>query len=194
MDILSLLISILFRSLVVVLPLTTGWLALRRLMLSHSANAWYYAATCLFAAATVAGLLPWALGITQVGWLFFVLAAFCPAVWIGVVILCDGSRATAYQSGGNADSGPVFRPRKPSPPLVLENPDWPGAPIPVFRHKGLAGTQAAVAAGSKPKANRPGRTLLTVARDMRTNTTSDARRPRRLPAPDIYELPFLTRS
>lgn len=194
MDILSLLFSILFRSLVVILPLTTGWLALRRLMLSHSANAWYYAASCLFAAATVAGLLPWALGIAQVGWLFFVLAAFCPAIWIGVVIICDASRGTNYDSGNDAESGPVFRPRKPSPPLVLENPDWPGAPIPVFRHNGPAERADTDTVEAKPKSDKPARSLLTVARDMRTNATSDARRPRRLPAPDLCELPFLTRT
>ena len=110
MDVLSQMFSLLFRSFVVMLPLTTGWLALRRLFMSRSTNAWIYAATSLLATATVAGLLPWAMGVTQASWIFFILAAFCPAVWISVVMLCDGPRQRAYQSTDPPEAIATFTP------------------------------------------------------------------------------------
>ena len=195
MDVVGLLFQFLFRAFVIVLPLTTGWLAFRRLVLSRSSNAWIYAMTCLFAAITAAGLLPWALGLGSAAWIFFVFSAFCPAIWIGVVMMCDMSRSrpSSYEPDAE-DSVVTFTSTQKSAPLVLENPDWPGAPIPVFRHNGPANLPEAPGSDGAPKTSEPTKHLLAIAREMRKNTSSDARRPKLLPPPDQVQLPFLNRS
>jgi len=194
MDVLSQLFSLLFRSLVVLLPLTTAWLALRRLVLSRSSNAWIYATTSLFAAATVAGILPWSLGIAQTSWIFFIFAAFCPAIWIGVIMLCDGPRISNYESDDllaeMPDAATTFKSRQPIAPLVLENPDWPDEPVAVFRHRASAAPAPTVGQPQDP----PRRSLVAIAREMRGNVNSEARRPKLLPPPELDELPFLVRS
>jgi len=199
MDILSPLFLLIFRALVVVLPLTTGWLAFRRVLFSRSPNAWLYAMTCLFSAVTVAGLLPWALGLANVSWIFFLFSAFCPAVWVIVVMLCDMSRSRASSYEPDLVVGAVAKltsKQKPSP-LVLENPDWPGAPMPVFRHNKPANLPKQIAANaeikSAEKAAETTKTVLSIAREMRRNKDSDARRPKLLPPPDVAQLPFLNR-
>lgn len=191
MDILSPLFSLVFRGLVVLMPLTTAWLALRRLILSRSVNAWVYALTCLFAAVTAAGIAPWALGLSRASGIFFVFSAFCPAIWIAVVILCDGNRRTHYDAESITDAVVTFRPSRRRPALVLENPDWPGTPVPVFRHGGAANDEPSRSARSQATVVETTRTLMAIAREMRGNVNSDARRPRLLPPPDIGELPFI---
>ena len=197
MDVLGPLFQLLFRVLFVVLPLTMGWLAFRRLMLSRSANAWNYATTCLFMAVLAAGLLPWMLGLGSANWLFFMFSATSPVIWMGVVMICDPvNQPSAYdpEVSDEAEAVPVFAPRlntaQPERPLVLEKPDWPDAPTPVFRHKMAAPDMAT--AGADQAASR---SLLAVAKGMRGNINSENRRPRLLPAPDHYgtDLPFLHR-
>lgn len=196
MDVLGPLFQLLFRSLVTLIPLTVGWLAFRRLALSRTGNAWIYAATCLFATVTTAGLLPWTLGLARVGWLFLVLAAFCPAIWIGVIGVCDMSRRKDhYGPDPLMDKVLKFKARPQRKPLVLENPDWPGTPMPIFRHsRPDTGHNALEKASPTPRLTdkKPTpRTLMTIAREMRGNNTSDARRPKLLPPPELASLPFI---
>ena len=84
MDVLSPLFHMVLRSLVVLFPLTVGWLAFRRLALSKSANAWIYAVICLFAAVTAAGVLPWTLGLILfvfLTWLHMPLGNVPAGIW-----------------------------------------------------------------------------------------------------------------
>ena len=204
MDILSLLLQHIFRAIVVVLPLTVGWLAFRRLMLSRSANAWIYAIVCLFAAVTSASLIPWTLGLGSGNWLIFLFSAISPAIWMTVIMICDANHhRTHYEFGPDPDVTFVATPkaaaapeidenRTSERPLILEEPDWPEAPVAVFRHVGEpANTHHA------PRQARDEGTdsILSIARDMRGNSNSDARRPRMLPSPDRLDdtLPFLSR-
>ena len=185
MDVLSPLIELLVRSVVVLLPLTVGWLAFRRLAMSKSGNAWIYAVTCLLAAVTVAGTLPWALGLTASNWVFVALSLFCPLVWFGVVLLCDTARRGEYGPDPIVDGlRGTRKPKKPAP-LVLDSPIE--EPRPVFRH-------------SRPQPNIPmatskpaptTRTLMTIAREIRGGQTSDRRRPKLLPPPKKREMPFI---
>lgn len=200
MDVLSPFLLLLFRSLVILLQITIGWLAFRRLAMSKSDNAWIYGATCLFAAVTTAGLLPWALGLTAANWVFFILAAICPAVWVGVVALCDYSRRTAYGPDPVASVVLSFRslqksaPTQPPPPtLVLERPDWPEAPKPVFRHADPEEAEAEpeIVAPKESRVSAARRSLMSIAREMRGNNSSEARRPKLLPSPDPDDLPFI---
>ena len=193
MDVLSLLLIILFRALVVVLPLTVALLALRRLLLSQSSNAWIYAACCLFAAVTTAGMLPWFLGLASGNWLFFLFSSISPLVWVGVILTCDPAKTTSpYDMKANFETESTV-PRKKLKPLILEEPDWPEAPVAVFRH-----SRELVATPIVPKAEvveKPASSLLSIARGMRGNSNSDARRPKLLPAPKLSDdnLPFLNR-
>ncbi|AZQ68543.1 hypothetical protein EF888_16235 [Silicimonas algicola] len=195
MDILSPLFLLLFKTFVVVLPMTVGWLAFRRLMLSKSANSWIYAFACLLAAITAAGLAPWTLGLARASWVFFILAAFCPAIWIGVVLLCDVSRRQRYEADPLTDVVLTFTSRQRPAPLVLEDPDTPGTPVPVFRHSKPSLPSIFDKGPFRPARNPVTRTrmLMSIARDMRGNGSSDTRRPKLLPAPDTLELPFLSR-
>lgn len=186
MDVLSPLFEVILRSLLVLMPLTVGWLAFRRLALSKSGNAWVYAITCLLAAVTAAGTLPWALGLTEANWVFLAIAIFCPAIWFGVVMLCDTARRREY--------GPdpvvatflgLSRPHK-APPLILESPVEDHS-RPVFRHSKPASPMPM--ATSKPSPTT--RSLMTIAREIRENRTSDRRRPKLLPPPGGTELPFI---
>ena len=193
MDVLSPLFQLLFRALVVVLPLTVGWLAFRRLMLSRSANAWIYATTCLLTGVTSAGLLPWTLGLTQGNWLFFLLSALSPPIWMGVIMICDPvSQPSAYDTRPEPQSAPEVARFKPKRPLILEQPDWPEAPTPMFRHLKPAANMPVPPDAAE---EGPTKSLLSVAREMRKNRSSDARRPRLLPPPKRTpeELPFLHR-
>ena len=201
MDALTFLLQILFRSLILLLPITVAMLAFRRLALSQSSNAWLYAATAMVACVTAAGLAPWAIIGTNAVWIFFVLAVFCPALWLGVVIICDQDRLQGYDASSE-EAGP---PRKLSP-LVLEGPVWPDAPTPVFRHRGAEQEEprtsnvfSSVRGAARDKASEQAQTVLEIARAMRGNVSSQHRRePRRLPPPTPRErgerlenLPFL---
>lgn len=190
MDVIGPLFHLALRSLVVLFPLTVGWLAFRRLALSKSGNAWIYAAVCLFAAVTTAGILPWTLGLTQLNWLLLMLALVSPAIWIGIVLLCDMSRTNRY--GGDpfvdaARSVASDAPRKLAP-LLLDRPLEPESPVPVFRHRKV------VRAPKEREIGQATRTILALARDIRGNATSERRRPKLLPAPEKKELPFLRES
>lgn len=193
MEVFGIILMLLFRSFIVLLPLAIVWLSFRRLAKSQGGNTWIYALTCLFALVTTAGLLPWALGLAQTAWVFFVLAAFCPAIWMGVVTVCDLSRRERYDNYDEASQEqPVFRSQQRSrqaPPLVLENPNFPEAPTPVFRHQAEHEGEVSYTPEPLPpatieqSATDGPRTTLSIAREMRGRDTSDARRPRLLPAP-----------
>ncbi len=206
MDILSLLLQLIFRAIVVVLPLTVGWLAFRRLMLSQSTNAWIYATVCLFAAVTSAGLIPWTLGLGSGNWLFFLFSAISPAVWMSVIMVCDPQQNRSRYDIDPDDQADVpfvaaFRPpvvpetrdlKVPTKPLILEEPEWPDSPVPMFRHATVP--VKTVAAESQRKDEKLS-SLLSIAREMRGNVSSDPRRPRMLPSPirSDANLPFLNR-
>ena len=193
MDILSPLLLLLFRSCVILVPLTIAWLAFRRLALSKTGNSWLYALACLLAVVTAAGLMPWALGLKQAGWVFFVLAAFCPAIWIGIITVCDMSQRTVYAHDPLKDAVVTFKSRQKPAPLVLENPEFPGTSTPVFRHqRGEAETKDVVRKPLPVQVAEPTKDipLIAIARDMRGRPSSDERRPKMLPPP-VKSLPFL---
>ena len=202
MDVLGIVLMLLFRSFIVLLPLTIVWLSFRRLAKSQGGNTWIYALTCLFALVTTMGLLPWALGLAQTAWLFFVLAAFCPAIWIGVITVCDLSRREMYGVySERAEDEPMFKSRQTSrkpTPLVLENPKVPDAPIPVFRHRGEEPGEVAYSPDPLPPVVQEPkqspvlgpRNTMSIVREMRGRDSSDARRPRMLPSPDMKQIPF----
>lgn len=185
MDVLSPFFHVLLRSLVVLFPLTVGWLSLRRLALSKSGNAWYYAIVFLFSTITTAGILPWTLGLNSLNWMLILLALASPAVWIGITHLCDGARHNRYGRDVIAETARSI-PRLA--PLLLENPIVPESPAPMFRHREVKSPPA-----TARKISQKTRTILSLARDIRGNVSSDQRRPRLLPAPDTRDLPFLPR-
>lgn len=194
MDVLSPFLHVLLRSIVVLFPMTVGLLAFRRLALSKSANAWIYAVMCLFAAVTTAGVLPWTLGLTSLNWLLLFMALVCPLMWIGVIMLCDISRAHPY---GPDPMLKLFG----ALPLRTEDGDRYSSlsqearrkiepQSPVFKHrKNDRGLKA-----SQSQRSNTTNTLLSLARDIRGNATSDRRRPKLLPPPETQDLPFLSRS
>ena len=187
MDVLSPLFHMVLRSLVVLFPLTVGWLAFRRLALSKSANAWIYAVICLFAAVTAAGVLPWTLGLTAINWPLTVLALMCPAIWVGAILFCDITRVQRYGADPLLTlARPALREPDAQPgPLVLKPSD---AAKPVFRHVARKEPHHA-----KPKTARSAKTqsILKLARDIRGHPTSDRHRRKLLPPPEKAELPFL---
>ncbi len=203
MDALFLLTQLLFRSFIMILPVAVAWLAFRRLALSETGNAWLYAITGLFAAFTAAGLAPWALVGRDASWLFFVMAPFCPAIWLAVVIICGTDRVSLYDvvSGDRAESRShhrreaaySFRTKasasnqpSPKPTLVLENPDWPDAPSAVFLHHRSEAADPVgsnVSRSSLPAESSSLRSVLSIARDMRGNGSTSHRRDRKLLPP-----------
>ncbi|NNE86560.1 MAG: hypothetical protein HKN27_00665 [Silicimonas sp.] len=196
MDALALVLQLVFRSFVVLLPVLVGALAFRRLAKSKTSNAWIYAVTCLFAAVTTAGLLPWAVGMDASSWVFFVLAAFCPAIWFGVTTTCDTTRKRSYKPEVDDFSSILFKTRlKKAEPLVLENP-IKDMPTPVFAHKTPANTDAPSVAAAPEEKPKPisEKSVLDVAREMRRNRSTDERRPKLLPSPSVAELPFIKTS
>ena len=213
MDALTLVLQFVFKSFVVLLPVVVGGLAFRRLTKSKTSNAWIYAVTCLFAAVTAAGLLPWAVGLSASSWGFFVLAAFCPAVWFAVTTICDVSRNSSYETEIEDISAVLFKAyRKAAPaPLLLKEP-LKDMPLPVFSHSEPANTDApaeltADAAPLVATAYAPvdsdeeavvqpigEKSVLDVAREMRRNKSSEERRPKLLPPPSISKMPFIKSS
>lgn len=215
MDSVALLIQLLAKTLFLAMPFGVTWLAFRRLALSESANSWLYAGCGLFAAFTTAGLAPWAFGLTDVSWIFFLFAALCPPIWLVVVLICGFGRSENYDASEDdiTDHVVAFSPNKRRPPpLILEHPEWPDAPKPIFRHTPdapIANENAAI--GDAPDAAVFGntlraivpvpdtavpRSLLSIARDMRRNEDSRKhRKPLLLPPPleagDLPHLPFL---
>lgn len=191
MDVFGPLLHLALKSLVVLFPLTVGGVAFRRLAMSTSSNAWIYAVMFLYAAAASAGALPWALGITQLNWLSVLLALSCPIFWIGVLMICDLSRGHSYGADPVIEvANRLIKRARPKPkPLVLENPDLSQPPVPVFRHRKEQREKPHFA----PSASKHTRHVLALARDLRTNRTSEGRRPKLLPPPQTSDdLPFVT--
>ena len=184
----GLLILLSFKSLVVLVPLSVAILAFRRLSISKSANAWLYAATGLFGTLTTLGLLPWILLAGSSHPVFFVFAAMTPAVWYGVVTLCNSTSSTVYGTEIEDALGRLAsraRRENRSEPLILEEPHWPDAPVPVFRHSGH-GHETEIP--SKPtsaiaRASEATRTIVDIARMMRGNPSSERRRIKLLSPP-----------
>ncbi len=205
MGALTLLVQLIAKTLFLAVPFGVAWLAFRRLALSETSNAWFYAGAGLFAAFTAAGLAPWALGFGAVSWMYFVFAAFCPLIWVGVVVVCGIGRAPAYdlpEDDMAEDRIAPLRPATPvSPPLILEGPEWPDAPEPTFRHYDaiLNPANENLPLNEAEAAAETDRSLLEIAKNMRGNATSAKRRLRPLlPAPDalsdLQNLPFLKRT
>lgn len=201
MDAATLLVQLFARTLFLAIPFGVAWLAFRRLALSETSNAWLYAGAGLFAAFTAAGLAPWAFGMGSVGWLYFIFAALCPILWLAVVVICGFGRPPTYDTpqGDIAEDriAPFRIPTPTSPTLILERPEWPDAPSPTFRHHDAvldpANENVALAA------TKPDNSMIEIARNMRGNVTSAARRLRPLlPPPDamseLPNLPFLKRT
>ena len=195
MDALTLILQLAFRSLVILLPVLIGWLAFRRLTKSRSSNAWIYAVSCLFAAVTTAGLLPWAVGLSASSWVFFVFAAFCPAIWFGVTTICDVSRHTTYDVELEDPLSVLFKAHRRKPnPLLLVEPLGDAPAVQEFSRTTLANTDApAIVAVEKPEPIKE-RSVLEVARAMRRNKSSEDRRPKMLAAPLVKEIPYIKSS
>jgi hypothetical protein len=200
---LGLLFLLVIKSLLLILTLAVFGLALRRLMLSNSANAWLYAATALFALLTSLGLVPRTLGFGHSHPVFFVFAAMTPAIWYGVVTMCNSTRPLRYDSELERTfvrfTTMLSTPRLTSP-LVLKDPKFPDAPQPVFRHTPSSGLgmpepvmepvlEQPSPAPKEARVLRRGRaseatqSLLGIARAMRRNKTSESRRIKLLPPP-----------
>lgn len=197
---LGLLLYLVFRTLLLALTLTIFFLAVRRLLMSKSANAWLYAATALFALLTFLGLLPWVLGIGRSHPVFFVLAAAAPAIWYGVVTMCNATRHARYDSELErtvqrfAGLASLIAAKSP---LILDKTLRADVPQPVFRHapqrpaeppatkRPLLLTNALPAQGTaaRQRVSDATRTLLGIARGMRRNSSSEGRRPKLLPPP-----------
>ena len=93
---LGLLVYLVIKTILLIVPLTVAWLAIRRFLRSKSGNAWLYAVTAMFAGITSIGLTPWAFGFGASYWVFFAFACMSPAVWVAVAILCNASRSVDY--------------------------------------------------------------------------------------------------
>ena len=212
---LGLLVLFFIKTILVIVPLTVTFLAVRRLLRSKSGNAWLYAVTSMFAAITTVGVAPWAFGLGESHWVFFVFACMSPAVWIAVAILCNATRSVEYVDDVEwalrnlSDLWDLFGPRRTGSDrhdaLILSDPVWPDNPVPVFRHS------RAVAVTTPPPASDAqlseealaeeradtARRILSVARSMRRNPSSDSRRIKLLPPPHANgdtNLPFLKSS
>ena len=141
--------------------------------------------------------MPWTLGVGSASWLFFMFSALSPVIWMGVVMICDPVNQASYYDREDKDVSaetPVFTSREAPEkhrPLILEKPDWPDTPTPVFRHAKAMSNAAPPTEDQKSR-----KTLLSVAKSMRGNDSSEPRRPRLLPSPDRYgnDLPFLHRN
>lgn len=192
MDVFAPFLLFAIRGLAVLLPLSVGLLAFRRLALSKTDNAWIYAASCLFAAVTVAGVLPWMLGLAEVNRVLAAFALSSPVLWIGVVMLCERPHPGRYGDDPFASPAERFidrtRARLSATKRALE--DRQEGAVPVFRH-----TRApAEPAPTVPAQTSTARTLLELARDIRGNRSSERRRPKLLPPPESHDLPFLRSS
>ena len=178
---------IVLRACILALPVAVGLLAIRRLLLSETLNAWVYALVVGFAAFSVAGLLPWALGFGEIPAFFVGTALLAPILWLSTVVICGLGRQNRYDLPPADDALSALAdtpPSRPRPaPLLLTDPIQP-EPVPVFRHRPI------------PRFDPlpPQQSVMDVARAMRGRATSEARRVRKLlppPAPGPADLPFL---
>lgn len=192
MDVFTPFLLLAVRVLAVLLPLSVGLLSFRRLALSKTDNSWIYAASCLFAAVTAAGVLPWMLGIAELNRVLAAFALSSPALWIGVVMLCDRPHPGRY--GDDPFARPaerlVGRTRSRLYAMTCAPEDRKEGAVPVFRHS----RKSAAPARTVPARTSTARTLLELARDIRGNRSSERRRPKFLPPPDSHDLPFLRSS
>ena len=212
---LGLLVLLVIKTILVIVPLTVTWLAVRRLLRSKSGNAWLYAVTAIFSGITFIGLAPWAIGWGTSHWVFFVFACMSPAVWVAVALLCNATRSVEYVDDVEwglrnlTDLLIVFKSRmtvsERHDPLILSNPLWPDEPVPVFRHTRTIEVEETyrppepknVESEQGDGRSDAARRILKVARSMRRNPSSEPRRIKLLPPPSINEstdLPFLKSS
>lgn len=195
MDVLSLLLQLLFRSLFVLAPLCVACLALRRVLRSRSANAWIYGGVCLFSAISAAGMVPWVVGLETASWPLFALSLLSPVLWVGALMICDPAEDVVDYD--DLEVMPVWETRRSgAPPArtaseVREVENWDEIPKPVFRHHVPANRPRAP--GAELMRPSDDRSMMNVARDMRGHESSERRRPLILPASTRYgrDLPFL---
>ncbi|MEL7151084.1 MAG: hypothetical protein AAGK71_10135 [Pseudomonadota bacterium] len=189
MDVLGPVLHIVVRSLVILFPLTVGMLAFRRLALSKSDNAWTYAGICLLCAVATAGVLPWGLGITALNIPLLLLALACPVLWIATLFVFDMSRVTRYGADPLAATARSLAGRAAPKlaPLLLGEADQVTSKAPVFRHRPKPQTTP----DPVPVRSVATTTLLSLARDIRNNATSERRRPKLLPPPEDGKLAFV---
>lgn len=206
MDALALLINLVAKTFFLGLPLGVAWLAMRRLLLSRTLNAWIYAGIGLFAASTAAGLAPWALGFEPIAWIFLIFAFLCPPLWLATVVLCGMGRVTGYDAEAIEEAVGSVRetPKEKLAPLMLEEPILPqpaqpqSAQKPVFKTHRSVLRNARDLASARLKSDPDDRSVLEVARSMRGNPNTSKRRMRPLLPPphamsDLPNLPFLQR-
>ena len=212
---LGLLVYLVIKTILVIVPLTVTWLAIRRLLRSKSGNAWLYAVTSMFAGITSVGLTPWAFGIGASHWVFFAFACMSPAVWVAVAVLCNASRTVDYVDDVEwamrhlREIKELYRGPKATADgndlLILSNPTWPDHPVPVFRHAIDSAKEEPKPAPSKQSARLKLTTtqevtaqkIIRIAKTMRRNPSSDPRRIKLLPPPRAdgnTDLPFLKSS
>lgn len=181
------------KSLITLFPLTVVLLAFRRLALSKTDNSWIYAGMCFFAAVTSAGILPWALGIADLNWVLLGLALLSPVAWIAVVLICDITRSSGYVPDALVESALKFAAEssRKIAPLVLRDQEMieePRAPLPVFVHKSKS---KAIPPAPKPAQSQKTQYILSLARDIRGNVSSENRRTKLLPAPETRPMAVL---
>lgn len=203
---LGLLFSFAIKTAILIASLSVTYLSLRRFLISKSSNAWLYSAVFLLSFVTTLGLSPWLLGFGETHPIFLLFVTMLPAIWYGVVMLCNSTRAISYDS----ELAPVFHRivtlanmrNHSEAPLVLEEPQWPDAPWPVFRHVPAETPVIMQSIASKPKPNGSRVSdatlaLLSVARSMRSHASSERRRTKLLPPPSRTareSMPFLRTS
>ena len=181
----EILIPLALRAAILSVPVAVLLLAMRRLLLSETSNAWVYALTVCYAVFSLAGLLPWALGLAELSWQFLGLGMTSAPLWLCVVTVSGLGRSTSYRL--SRDTGDASDQPGP-PPLLLTTPREPEeryGPEPVFRHH---------RSRSERLDTSTERSVLAIARAMRGRASSEARRVRKLlppPAPDASDLPFL---
>jgi hypothetical protein len=200
---LGLFLSFALKTVILIASLSVTYLSLRRFLMSKSSNAWLYSAVFLLSFLTTLGLSPWLLGFGESHPIFLLFATMLPAIWYGVVMLCNSTRAISY----DRELAPVFHrivtlantSSRSQEPLVLEEPKWPDAPWPVFRHVPVQ--TPPISESKESRLNQHGsrvseatHALLTVTRSMRGHPSSERRRTKLLPPPSRTgreAMPFL---
>lgn len=184
------LILLLLKTLVLAMPAGVAWLAVRRLLLSRTVNAWLYAATAVLVIVSCVALTPWVFGQAAAHPFAVGLALMSPAIWLALVIFCGPGTGNVYDlTYPDPHATPANEVAAAAPvPLRLAPDARLIEPVVTFRHRPISpptilGIAAASGSGS----------VLDAARAMRANRTSDGRRPKALPPPSAAasDLPFL---
>lgn len=168
------------RVFVLVPPLAVAYLAIRRLMLSRSKNAWLYAITAVIALVVIAGLAPWVFAADTTEPRLIAAALALPPLWLAIVLYAGPGKGRPY------DPDQVAREPEHRQPLLLSDPITSSVTPPVFRHR--------KARHILPEYAPPDMSgsVLAAARGMRGHATSDRRRPKALPPPPpSLDVPFL---